>query len=72
MNFLYRFFIFTIFIYKNVFYDWHTLRKIDSSFLSNSMEYEGGDSFSSDFEPIGILFGSKKFLTEENEEPAKD
>ena len=37
----------------------HTLKKLAFHFLSNSMEFDRGDSFPFDFEPNGIPFGSK-------------
>jgi len=40
-------------------YKSYALRKIDFHFLSNSIECGHGDRFPSDFEPNGILFGSK-------------
>ena len=36
-----------------------TLRKLDFHFLSHSMGYDRGDSFSFNFEPNGIQSGSK-------------
>ena len=41
-------------IYEDV-----TLKKLYFHFLSNWMGYDRGDSFPFDFEPNGILFGSK-------------
>ena len=43
---------------RNVYRCLMLVKKIKFHFLSNSMEYERGDSFLFDFEPDGIYFGS--------------